>query len=70
MMMAKEADLESFETGLRGESLRPASYGYEEAREFWNGMIDSKPALIARCTGVADVIETVNDQYTVEEFWS
>ncbi len=55
-----EAIMEPFETSLRGELLRPESDGYEEARGLWNGMIDRKPALIARCTGVADVIEAVN----------
>jgi FAD/FMN-containing dehydrogenase len=59
-MMPNEAILESFETSLRGDLLRPDSAGYEEARGLWNGMIDRKPALIARCRGVADVIDAVN----------
>jgi FAD/FMN-containing dehydrogenase len=50
---------ETFDTSLRGELLRPDSDGYEEARVLWNAMIDIRPALIARCTGVADVIEAV-----------
>jgi FAD/FMN-containing dehydrogenase len=60
MMMIEEAALEPFESALRGELLRPESGGYAEARGLWNGMIDRRPALIARCTGVADVIEAVN----------
>jgi FAD/FMN-containing dehydrogenase len=55
-----EATLERFETSLRGELLRPESDVYDEARQLWNAMIDKRPALIARCTGVADVIEAVN----------
>ncbi len=55
-----EAILESLETSLRGELLRPEDDGYEEARRLWNGMIDRKPALIVRCTRVADVIEAVS----------
>src|SRR5215218_8204340 len=49
-----------FGSGLRGELLRPGIAGYEEARLLWNGLIDKRPALIARCAGVADVIDSVN----------
>ncbi len=38
----------------------PLSAEYEYTRRLWNGMIDKKPALIVRCTGVADVIDCVN----------
>ncbi|GAB3169228.1 hypothetical protein [Streptomyces incanus] len=31
----------------------------DEARTVWNGLIDRRPALIARCAGTADVVETV-----------
>jgi len=33
---------------------------YEEARLVWNDLIDKRPALIARCAGVGDVIDSVN----------
>ena len=33
---------------------------YEEARKLYNGMIDKRPLLIARCVDVADVITAVN----------
>ena len=33
---------------------------YEEVRKIHNGLIDRRPALIARCTGVADVSDAVN----------
>ena len=55
-----DAALEAFKTGLRGELLRPGDPGYDDARKVWNGMIDKRPALIARCAGVADVIAAVN----------
>lgn len=45
---------------LRGELITPAHPGYDEARKLWNGMIDKRPAAIARCTGAADVIDVVN----------
>jgi FAD/FMN-containing dehydrogenase len=38
-----------------GQLLIPESEGYDDARRVFNAMIDRRPALIARCTGVADV---------------
>jgi FAD/FMN-containing dehydrogenase len=52
--------VETFKTSLRGELLRPGDTDYDEARKVWNGMIDKRPGLIARCTGVADVISAVD----------
>src|SRR5215217_1656026 len=55
-----EAVVERFESRLRGQLLRPGDAGYEEARLIWNGVIDKRPAFIARCAGVGDVIDSVN----------
>jgi FAD/FMN-containing dehydrogenase len=55
-----EAVVERFGSGLRGGLLRPGDSAYEEARKIWNGLIDKRPALIARCAGVGDVIDSVN----------
>ncbi len=52
--------VEAFRGGLRGPSFLAADAGYEEARAIWNGSIDKHPAIIARCSGVADVIDAVN----------
>jgi FAD/FMN-containing dehydrogenase len=52
--------VETFKASLRGELLRPGDTDYDEARTVWNGMIDKRPGLIARCTGVADVISAVD----------
>jgi FAD/FMN-containing dehydrogenase len=52
--------LSAFAAGFRGDLLHPESTGYDEARKVWNGMIDRSPALIARCTGPADVVAAVN----------
>jgi FAD/FMN-containing dehydrogenase len=43
-----------------GELLKPADVGYEDARKVHNGLIDKRPALIARCRGVADVVDAIN----------
>jgi FAD/FMN-containing dehydrogenase len=48
--------IQQFDAGLRGELLRPEDEGYDAARRVFNGMIDRRPALIARCAGAADVI--------------
>lgn len=44
---------------LRGELLFASDAGYEEARRIWNGMIDKRPAVIARCAGAADVMAAI-----------
>src|SRR5829696_9587515 len=44
---------------LRGVLVQPGDPTYDEARRVWNGMIDRRPALIARCHGVADVVACV-----------
>lgn len=44
---------------FRGALLRPGEEGYDEARRIWNGAIDRRPALVARCAGADDVAEAV-----------
>ncbi len=56
----KEAAVADFKKSLRGELLCPGGAGYDDARKIWNANIDKHPALIARCVGVADVIDSVN----------
>jgi len=46
--------------GLRGRLFEPSDEGYDEARALYNGMIDKRPRLIARCTSAADVMAVVN----------
>src|SRR5438094_6811063 len=43
-----------------GQLLQPAHPGYEDARKVHNGLIDKRPALIARCRGVADIVDAIN----------
>jgi FAD/FMN-containing dehydrogenase len=45
---------------LRGPVLAPWDAGYEDVRRVWNVMIDRRPAMIARCLGVSDVIAAVS----------
>jgi FAD/FMN-containing dehydrogenase len=54
-----EATLGELEGTLRGELVRPADPGYDQARTVWNGAHDRRPALIIRCAGTADVIRAV-----------
>ena len=51
--------LDAFKASLRGRLIQPADKDYDEARKVWNGMIDRRPALIARCAGPADVLNAV-----------
>ena len=56
----QEKIIKEFEERLRGELLQSQDEGYDQARAIWNAMIDKRPALIVRCSGVADVIESVH----------
>ena len=56
----EEAAVQEFATNFRGELIRPGDDGYSDAHAVFNSMIDRHPALIARCTGTADVIAAVN----------
>ena len=44
---------------LAGEVITPGDPEYETARAVWNGMIDKRPALVARCSDAADVAVAV-----------
>src|SRR5262245_37441036 len=54
-----ELDLERLRADFRGPVIGRDDEGYREARSVWNGAIDRRPACIARCTGVADVVAAV-----------
>jgi FAD/FMN-containing dehydrogenase len=51
---------DAFRSTFRGELIEPGDPGYDEARAVYNGMIDRRPRLIARCADVADVIAAVD----------
>ena len=53
------AAVKDFQASLRGPLLLAGQDGYDRARQVWNGMIDRRPALIAQCSGPADVVRSV-----------
>ena len=54
------AAVADFAAGLRGDLLLQGNPAYDARRRVWNGMFDRKPALIACCTGTADVRRAVD----------
>lgn len=54
-----ESIVDAFAAALRGPVIRPNDDIYDEARSLYNGMIDKRPLLIARCADAADVIAAV-----------
>jgi hypothetical protein len=55
-----EKEIQELRARFRGELIAPGDAAYEAARKVYNGMIDRRPALIARCADVADVMAGVN----------
>ena len=57
--MLQQNTIDQFRAQLRGQLISPEDASYDAARKVQNGMIDRKPALIAKCADVADVIAAV-----------
>jgi FAD/FMN-containing dehydrogenase len=55
-----EQVIATLQQNLRGRLIQPTDADYDAARALYNGMIDKRPRLIARCVDVADVITAVN----------
>lgn len=53
--LAVQDAVTTLRASLRGEVIQPEDERYDEARTLYNSMIDKHPALIVRCTDVADV---------------
>ena len=51
--------VDQLKSSFRGELIQPTDAAYESARKVYNGMIDKRPRLIARCVDVADVMAAV-----------
>jgi FAD/FMN-containing dehydrogenase len=54
-----EHEIGAFARTLSGTLVRPSDAAYDDARAVWNGMIDTRPAMIAYCATVADVVASV-----------
>lgn len=52
-------ELRSVAATFTGETLRPGDDGYEDARRVHNGLIDKRPALIARCRNTAEIVDAL-----------
>jgi FAD/FMN-containing dehydrogenase len=50
-----QAALRELAASFRGQLVRPGNPDYDAQRKVWNGSINRRPALIARCSGVTDV---------------
>jgi FAD/FMN-containing dehydrogenase len=59
MSTVTEQELAGLE-GFWGDLVRPGEEGYDEARRLYNGLIDRRPALVARCRGEADIVAAVD----------
>jgi FAD/FMN-containing dehydrogenase len=51
--------LKKLQEGFRGEIITPSDSAYDAVRKVYNGMIDKRPAVIARCVDVADIMAAV-----------
>ena len=57
--MSVAATLNQLAPSFGGQLLQPLDLAYEDARKVHNGLVDKRPALIARCLGLADVVDAV-----------
>src|SRR2546421_5294125 len=58
-MALTASDKDLLAPAFRGELIAPDDAGYDEARKVYNGMIDRRPGLVARCVDAADVMAAV-----------
>jgi FAD/FMN-containing dehydrogenase len=58
-MSSTDQELQTFTTNFKGTAVRPEDPAYDSARAVWNGSIDARPALIARCHTTDDIVTAV-----------
>jgi FAD/FMN-containing dehydrogenase len=59
MTISLRTSFDSLADRLTGDVITPDHPEYETARRVWNGMIDRRPAVIARCANAEDVAAAV-----------
>ena len=52
--------IDHLRTNFLGDLVQPDDPTYDDSRKIWNGQIDRRPALVARCRGAADVVAAVS----------
>jgi FAD/FMN-containing dehydrogenase len=60
MTAPKSANVDELRKEFKGKVITPGDREYEESRKIWNGMVDKRPAIIARCAGTQDAVKAVN----------
>jgi FAD/FMN-containing dehydrogenase len=58
-MLANQAVVRDLQGAVQGELIAPGDAGYDPARRVWNGMVDRRPAVIARCAHEEDVVRVL-----------
>ena len=58
--MMPSLDIQQFRATFQGDLFTPESSGYGDACRLWNASVNKRPALIARCSGLADIVAAVN----------
>ncbi|MEO8360225.1 MAG: FAD-binding oxidoreductase [Vicinamibacteria bacterium] len=57
--MIPDKHIDDLKSRFRGTLISPDHAAYNTVRQVWNGTIDRRPRLIARCTSASDVVEAV-----------
>src|SRR5690242_1432229 len=58
-ILMRSENIAKLQQGFRGEVIKPGDSAYDAARAVYNGMIDKRPAVIARCADIADIMSAV-----------
>ncbi len=56
----QDGTIDALREAVGGQVVTPADADYDEARRVWNGMVDRRPAVVARCASTADVSAAVD----------
>jgi hypothetical protein len=59
MAQVRDAAIGAFRSGFSGTAITPTDQEYDKARSVWNGAIDRRPAVIARCSNANEVAAAI-----------